>query len=121
MDMPWAAPSSRHLSFAEREEIALLKAQQLGVCEIAERIGRNAATHGGGLEYRASVAQWHAERRARRPKVAELAANDQLRHYVQERLSGSVTDAEGRPIPRRSLPRVERQRGRQKKNATAAE
>ena len=52
--------SGRYLSFAEREEIALLKAQQLGVREIARRLGRspstisrelrrNAATHGGSL------------------------------------------------------------------------
>jgi IS30 family transposase len=123
--MPLAAPSGRYLSFAEREEIALLKAQQLGVCEIAERIGRspstisrelrrNAATRGGGLEYRASVAQWHAERRARRPKVAKLAVNDQLRDYVQERLSGTVTDAEGRPIPGPNVPWKGRRHGRRK-------
>ena len=54
----------RHLWFAEREEIALLKAQDRGVCEIAQRIGRarstisrelrrNAATRGGILDYRA--------------------------------------------------------------------
>lgn len=96
--------SDRYLSFDEREEIGLLKAQHLGVCEIALRIGRsastisrelrrNAATRGGKLEYRASVAQWHAERRARRPKIAKLAANDRLRDYVHERLAGTVTDA----------------------------
>jgi hypothetical protein len=61
--------SSRYLSFSEREEIALLRAQDLGVREIARVIGRspstvsreltrNAATRGGKLEYRASVAQW---------------------------------------------------------------
>lgn len=33
-----------------------------------------------------------------RPKTAKLATNDRLRDYVQERLSGSVTDADGRPI-----------------------
>ena len=61
--------SERYLSFAEREEIGLLRAQDVGVREIARRIGRspstvsreltrNAATRGGKLEYRASVAQW---------------------------------------------------------------
>lgn len=60
-------PSGRYLSFAEREEIALLKAQDWGIRDIAREIGRdpgtisrelrrNAATRGGKLEYRASVA-----------------------------------------------------------------
>jgi IS30 family transposase len=35
---------------------------------------RNAATRGGRLDYRATTAQWHADRRAWRPKVAKLAA-----------------------------------------------
>jgi len=37
-----AEPSGRYLSFAEREEIALLRAQDYGVREIARRIGRDA-------------------------------------------------------------------------------
>ena len=72
-------PSGRYLSFAEREEIALWRAQGHGVREVARRLGRsastisrelrrNAATRSGGLEYRATTAQWHAERAARRPK-----------------------------------------------------
>src|ERR1019366_8443542 len=63
-----AVLSGRYLSFAEREEIALLRAKGLGVREIARRIGRspstisrelrrNAAPRGGYLEYRASTAQ----------------------------------------------------------------
>jgi transposase len=79
-------PSGRYLSFAEREEIALWRAQGLGVREAARRLGRaastisrelrrDAATRGGALEYRATAAQWHAERAARRPKRAKLAAN----------------------------------------------
>ena len=70
--------SGRYLSFAEREEIAILHARGCGVREIARQVGRspstisrelrrNAATRSGGLEYRASTAQWHADRRARRP------------------------------------------------------
>ncbi|ONU32397.1 IS30 family transposase, partial [Burkholderia cenocepacia] len=101
--------SGRYLSFGEREEIALLSAQSFGVREIARRIGRspstvsreltrNAATRGGCLEYRASVAQWKAERFAKRPKPAKLATNAQLHHYVQERLEGNVHDADGREI-----------------------
>jgi len=101
--------SGRYLSFAEREEIALLHAQDFGVREIAQRIERspstisrelrrNAATRGGGLEYRASTAQWHAELKAKRPKVAKLAANDELRQYVQERLAGTIAAGSGKTL-----------------------
>jgi Helix-turn-helix domain len=78
--------SGRYLSFAEREEIALWRAQGLGVCEIGRRLDRsastisrelrrNATTRSGGLDYRAITAQWHAERSARRPKPAKLVVN----------------------------------------------
>jgi IS30 family transposase len=98
--------SGRYLLFAEREEIALLRAQGTGIREIARRIGRspstisrelrrNAATRGGKLEYRASVAQWKAEMISRRPKTAKLAANDRLREYVQQRLSGEIRRPDG--------------------------
>jgi IS30 family transposase len=96
-----ARVSGRYLSFAEREEIAILRARGCGVREIARRAGRsastisrelrrNAATRGGCLEYRASTAQWHADRRARRPKAAKLAVNEPLRRYVEDRLCGAV-------------------------------
>src|SRR6187402_401472 len=42
---------------------------------ISRELRRNAATRSGGLEYRATTAQWHAERAARRPKQAKLARN----------------------------------------------
>ena len=42
----------------------------------------------GRPEYRASTAQRHADRRARRPKPAKLVVNPELRAYVQDRLSG---------------------------------
>jgi IS30 family transposase len=101
-----APRSARYLSFAEREEIAILKAQGAGVRDIARRLGRapstvsrelrrNAATRSGGLEYRASTAQWHSDRRAKRPKKAKLAVNDRLRSYVQERLAGAVMTKDG--------------------------
>jgi IS30 family transposase len=60
---------------------------------------RNAATRSGGLEYRATTAQWHAERSARRPKPAKLALNVALRTYVEERLGGLVVAPSGAPIP----------------------
>ncbi len=98
--------SGRRLSFAEREEIALLRVEGHGVREVARRLGRapssisrelrrNAATRGGNLDYRATTAQWHAERAARRPKRAKLAENAALRTYVQERLSGAVAIPDG--------------------------
>lgn len=101
--------SGRYLSFGEREEIALLSVQGVGVREIARRLGRspstvsreltrNAATRSGQLEYRASVAQWKAELVAKRPKPAKLVTNLRLCHYVQDRLEGRVRDAEGREI-----------------------
>jgi IS30 family transposase len=99
-------PSGRYLSFAEREEIALLRAQGKGVREIGRSIGRdagtisrelrrNAATRGGKPEYRAMVAQWKAQQTAKRPKTAKLVSNPRLREYVQERLSGSVRRPDG--------------------------
>ncbi|XJV90348.1 IS30 family transposase [Glutamicibacter creatinolyticus] len=104
-----AEPGGRYLTFEEREEIALLRAQQKGVREIARELGRdpgtisrelrrNAATRGGKLEYRASVAQWKAELMARRPKTAKLVTNPRLREYVQERLDGSVHLPDGTVI-----------------------
>ena len=107
---PSAKPlSGRSLVFAEREEIALCRAQGQGIREIARRLGRaastisrelrrNAATRGGGLAYRASTAQWHAERAARRPKRAKLAITAALRTYVQERLSGAVATPGGAAV-----------------------
>ena len=105
-----APRSARYLSFAEREEIAILSAQGAGVRDIARRLRRapstvsrelrrNAATRSGGLAYRASAAQWHRARRAKRPKIATLAANDRLRSYAQDRLAGTVRAENGRPVP----------------------
>ena len=102
--------SGRYLSFAEREEIALLRVQGCTVREVARRLGRaastisrelrrNAATRSGGLAYRATTAQWHAERSTRRPKQAKLALNAALRTYVEERLAGFVVAPSGAPVP----------------------
>ncbi|WP_455771521.1 IS30 family transposase, partial [Streptomyces zaomyceticus] len=99
-------PTGRYLSFAEREEIALLRAQEVGVREIARRIGRdpgtvsremrrNAATRSGKPVYRALLAQWKAQQAAKRPKTAKLADNERLREYVQERLAGNIHRLDG--------------------------
>jgi IS30 family transposase len=109
--MPSAPPlSGRYLSFTEREQIALWRAQGHGVREIAHRLARapstisrelrrNAATRSGGLEYRATTAQWHADRAARRPKPAKLAMNTELQRYVQERLAGVIMAPSGARVP----------------------
>jgi IS30 family transposase len=44
------------------------------------------------------VAQWHAERRARRPKTAKLVVDERLRGYVQDRLAGVIRAADGTPM-----------------------
>lgn len=101
--------SGRYLSLTEREEIALLMVQGHGVCEIARRLGRaastisreirrNAATRGGNFEYRATTAQWHADRAARRPKIAKLVANIVLGLWVEDRLSGAVVKPGDMPV-----------------------
>src|SRR5580698_10352502 len=70
--------TGRYLSFSEREDIAIWHAQKLGVREIARRLKRSPSTISRELlrnassrvyppVYKASTAQWHADRRARRP------------------------------------------------------
>jgi IS30 family transposase len=119
------APSARYLCFAEREDIALLRAEGKGVREIAREIGRspstisrelrrNAATRSGRLGYRASVAQWHAEERAKRPKPAKLAINEQLREYVRERLAGEIQRPDGRRVTGPQVAWRGRRHGRRK-------
>ena len=116
-------PTGRYLCFAEREEIALLKAQNHGVREIARLVGRdpatisrevrrNAATRAGKRIYRAGVAQWKAQRAAKRPKAAKLTTDPRLREYVARKLAGEVTDAEGRPIAGPNVPWAGRRHGR---------
>ena len=106
---PSSPPATgRYLSLAEREQIALLRAQRQGssrdcaatcalsASTISRELRRNAATRSGGFAYRAITAQWHADRAARRPKPAKLATNAALRRYVQDRLAGKVATAGGK-------------------------
>jgi IS30 family transposase len=113
----------RYLSFAEREEIAILRANGSGMRQIARQVGRspstisrelrrNAATRGGGFDYRATTAQWHADRRARRPKPAKLAANPRLRRYVQERLAGVIATPDGTSVRGPQVRWIGRRHGR---------
>jgi IS30 family transposase len=115
--------SGRYLSFSEREEIGILRAQELGVREIARRVGRsastisrdlrrNASTRDHAVPYRATTAQWHAERRASRPKVAKLAANDALRAYVQQRLAGAIARLDGELVAGPTVRFIGRRHGR---------
>jgi IS30 family transposase len=117
--------SGRYLSFVAREEIALLRAGGCGVREIARQLGRspstisrelrrNAATRSGGLEYRASTAQWQADRRGRRPKPAKLTMNAELRQYVQDRLAGTVQRPDGVAVDGPEVVWIGRRHGRRK-------
>src|SRR2546428_1372213 len=118
-----APVSGRYLSFPEREDIAIFHAQHLGVREIARRVvrapstisrelRRNASTRSNAVVYRATTAQWHAERRASRPKVAKLATNARLREYVQERLAGAITRPDGELVPGPDVRWIGRRHGR---------
>jgi IS30 family transposase len=96
----------RYLTFAEREDIAIELARGSGIRSIARKlrrspstisreVRRNAATRSGSFDYRASSAQWHSDRAARRPKPGKLMTNATLRTYVEERLAGKVANIEG--------------------------
>jgi IS30 family transposase len=124
------ALSGRYLSLVEREEIALMRAQGVSMQMVARRLGRaastisrelrrNAATRGGDLQYRATTAQWHAERSARRPKPAKLAGNLALRDYVQERLAGLVVTAAGVALAGPRVPWSGRRHGRRQERRWA--
>jgi IS30 family transposase len=87
----------------------LWRAQGASVREIARRLGRaaptvsrelrrNASTRSYRVDYKASIAPWHAERRAWRPKTAKLVTNDRLRQYVQDKLAGVVRGADGQVV-----------------------
>jgi IS30 family transposase len=78
-----APASGRYLSFSEREEIALLRAGGAGVRAIAREVGRS-----------------------------KLAVNDELRRYVQERLSGAVKRPDGAAVVGPHVPWKGRRHGR---------
>ena len=86
------------LNLEQREEIAVLKAQDLSDAEIARQVGVNRATIGRELaagssflagrrpKYRASVAQAAADRRSARDKPGKLATNPALAAQVTAKL-----------------------------------
>ena len=91
--------AGRYLSFAEREHIALGRAAGHSMRQIAAELGRAPSTVSRELarhpvakwpcQYKASVAQARADRRARRPKLSKLALIDPLHRYVQDKLTCS--------------------------------
>lgn len=102
-------PSGRYLSFAEREEIALLRARGRGMREIGRGIGhdagtisrelrRNAATRGGKQEYRATVAQWKAQPRAVHAGAAGVDRAPGSRRNFRSTLAPRSASADSRPV-----------------------
>ncbi len=91
-----SARSSRFLSLLERQRIAALRAQGLGVRAIADRLGRSPSTISRELRrntlphdrggYDGDLAHARARQRARRPRQGRLLADAQLRAEVQAKL-----------------------------------
>jgi DNA-binding CsgD family transcriptional regulator len=92
----------RCLTFAEREEIVLLRARGKSMRTIARRLGRSPSTVSRELrrnadrdgEYRPSQAHALAWQRASRPKPAKLAVNLKLRAIVEQRLARKYSPAQ---------------------------
>ena len=85
--------SERALSLMEREEISRALAAGTSLRALARALGRAPSTisreirrHGGATQYRATVADERAWRRAERPKVCRLAANRRLCRAVEAKL-----------------------------------
>jgi transposase, IS30 family len=95
LELSEAARSNRYLSALERQRIATLRGQKLGVREIARRIDRDASTVSRELrrnrlahdrDYDADLAHARARERARRPRRTRLSVNAELRAAVQGKL-----------------------------------
>jgi IS30 family transposase len=96
---PIAPVSGRYLSFAEREEIAVGLAAGRSQAQIARDLGRDPGTISrevarnspalgvrrstSALGYRARLAQYRADERARRPKALKIPAEPRLRERIQ--------------------------------------
>ncbi|WP_433436130.1 IS30 family transposase [Nonomuraea sp. CA-141351] len=91
-----SARSSRFLSLLERQRIATLRAQGLGVRAIADRLGRSPSTisrelrrntlpHDRGV-YDGDLAHARARQRAQRPRQGRLLEDEELRAEVQAKL-----------------------------------
>jgi IS30 family transposase len=103
----------RCLSFYEREEISLWRAQKVPVREMARRLGRAPSTVSRELRrnadkpyfYRATTAHSRAHARAVRPKVAKLVSNEQLRKEVQDGLENRSSPQQIAGRLRKDFPR----------------
>src|SRR6266540_7871 len=84
------------------------------VDEAAEPVAAADLARRRSFEYRASTAQWHADRRGRRPKAAKLASNTKLHRYVQDRLSGAVERPDGVAVDGPKVEWIGRRHGRRK-------
>jgi IS30 family transposase len=89
------ARSNRYLSLLERQRIATLRGQGLGVREIARRLDRSPATVSRELRrnvrphdkaYDGDLAHARARQRSRRPRRARLALDAELRDLIQVKL-----------------------------------
>jgi len=104
--------SGRYLSVAEREEIAVGLAAGESLRAIAGRLGRAPSTISrevrrnsrGRGQYRGLAAQGQAQYRARRPKTAKLAGNDELRELVAARLGQNWSPEQISVMLRRQFP-----------------
>lgn len=95
LTLPERAHSGRYLSLLERQRIATLRRDGLGVRAIAGQLGRspstisrelrrNTATYDRG--YDDDLAHARARERGRRPRRSRLLANVELRAQVQAKL-----------------------------------
>jgi DNA-binding transcriptional ArsR family regulator len=88
--------SNRYLSLLERQRIATLHGQGLGVREIARRVDRSPSTVSRELRrnvrphdrnvYDADLAQARARDRARRTRAGRLLCDEELRREIQAKL-----------------------------------
>ena len=96
-----------------------------GVREVARRLGRspstisrelrrNAATRSGRLDYRATTAQWHADRARGGPSRPSSPSTSRCARYVQDRLAGVVQRPDGVAVGGPDVAWIGRRRGRRK-------
>ncbi|WP_371503091.1 helix-turn-helix domain-containing protein [Kitasatospora sp. NBC_00374] len=94
--LPEPSRSDRYLLLLERKRIATLRERGLGIREIAERLGRAASTVSRELRpktlphdqdiYDADLAHHRAQERVKRPRLAKLRLDAELRAEVRAKL-----------------------------------
>ena len=105
--------TGRCLTFREREEISVMRAQGIAVREMARRLGRAPSTVSRELRrnadrpyhYRATTAHARAHARAARPKIAKLVTNEELRKEVQDGLQNRSSPQQIAGRLRKDFPR----------------